>query len=77
MGLIRLDLLNNCDGPKAIGTHNAPLFPAGEFDLLWLEKYHVSKLFVVGNGGPLMLAFSNVHVFWEFSIFSSALSTAF
>ena len=47
---------------KSHGTHNAPLFPAGEFSLLRLEKYHIFDLLVIGNGGPLMLACSNVHV---------------
>ena len=45
------------------GTHNGPLFPSGEFDLPRLEKYCVFDLIVVGNGGPLMTACSNVHVF--------------
>ena len=34
-------------------------------------------LFVVGNGGPLMFACSNVHVSGESSIFGNAFSTAF
>ena len=62
---------------KIHGTHNAPLFPAGEFDLPQLEKYCVFYLVVVGNRGPLMLACSNVHVFEECSIFGIAFSTAF
>ena len=48
---------------KIHGTHNAPLFPTGELDLPRLEKYRVFDLFVVGNGGSLMPACSNVHVF--------------
>ena len=40
---------------KSHDTHNAPLFPAGEFDLLRLEKYRVFDMFDIGNGGPLML----------------------
>ena len=51
------------------GTHNAPLFSTGEFDLPQLEKYRVFVLFVVGNGRSLMLVCSNVHVTGEFSIF--------
>ena len=39
---------------KIHGTHNDPLFPAGDFDLRWWEKYCVFDLVVVGNGGPLM-----------------------
>ena len=62
---------------KSHGTHNAPIFPAGEFSLHRLEKYRVFDLFVVGNGGLLMLACSNVHVFCEFSIFGYAFSTTF
>ena len=65
-------------GPKAMGhkpwskshgTHNAPIFSAEEFDLSQLEKYHVFVLFVIGNGGSLMLACSNVQLTGEFSIF--------
>ena len=62
---------------KSHGTHNAPLFQAGEFSLPRLEKYHFFDLFVVGNGGPLMLTCSNMHVFGEFSIFGNAFSTSF
>ena len=47
---------------KSHGTHNAPLFPAGEISLPWLEKYRILDLLVVGNVGPLMLACSKVHV---------------
>ena len=54
-----------------------PLFPAGEFDLPRLEKYRVFDLFVVGNGGPLMLACSNLYASREFSIFGIAFSTTF
>ena len=54
-----------------------PLFPAGVFDLPWLEKYCVFDLFVVRNEGPLMLACSNVYVSGESSIFGNAFSTAF
>ena len=62
---------------KIHGTHNAQFFPAGEFYLPWLEKYRVFSLVVVGNGGPLMLACSNVHVSGEFSIFGITFSTTF
>ena len=68
MGILRL---------KSHGTHNAPLFPAGEVNLPLLEKYSVFDLFVVGNEGPLMLACSNVHVSKESSIFGYAFSTVF
>ena len=51
------------------GTHNAPLLPAREVDFPRLEKYRVFYLFVIRNGGPLILACSNVHVFGESSIF--------
>ena len=51
------------------GTHNAPLFPIEKFDPPQLEKYRVFILFIIGNGGSLMLACSNVHVTGEFSIF--------
>ena len=54
---------------KIHGTHNAPIFPTGEFDLPRLEKYRAFELFVVENGESLMLACSNVHVYGEFSIF--------
>ena len=61
---------------KIYGTHNAPFFLVGEFDLPRLEKYCVFNLFFVGNGGPLMLECSNVHVFEESSIFENAFSMA-
>ena len=64
-------------GLKSHGTHNAPLFPAGEVDLPLLEKYRVFDLFFVRNEGPLMLACSNVHVSGESSIFCNAFNTAF
>ena len=62
---------------KSHGTHNAPLFPAGEFDLPRLEKYRVFVLFVIGNGGLLMLACSNMHITGEFYIFGVAFSMEF
>ena len=51
---------------KSHGTH-----PAGECSLPLLEKYRILDLLVVGNGGPLMLVCSNVHVSGEFSIFGN------
>ena len=62
---------------KIHGTHNAPLFPSREFDILRLEKYRAFYLVVIGNGGPLMLACSNMHVSGEFTIYGVALSTTF
>ena len=62
---------------KIHGTHNAPLFLAREFDRLRLEKYCVFYLVVIRDGGPLMLACSNVHVSGECSIFGIAFSTTF
>ena len=47
---------------KSHGTHNAPL-------LARLEKYRIFYLFVVGNGGSLMLMCSNVHVSEGFLFF--------
>ena len=54
---------------KIHGTHNAPLFPSGEFDLHQLEKYCVFDLVVVRNGEALILACSNVHIFGELFYF--------
>ena len=62
---------------KSHGAHNAPFFRLGSSIFPRLEKYHVFDLFVIGNGGPLMLACSNVHVSEEFSIFGNAFSMAF
>ena len=75
--LICLGLLSEDAGPKAIVPTMPPLFPAGEFSLPRLEKYRIFDLLVVGNGGPLMLVCSNVHVFGGFSIFGNEFSTAF
>ena len=52
-------------------------FPFREFNLPRLEKYCVCDLVVVRNGGPLMLACSNVHVSGECSISGIAFSTNF
>ena len=54
---------------KSHGTHNAPIFPAREFSLPWLEKYRIFDMLVAGNEGPPMLACSNVHVFGGFFFF--------
>ena len=62
---------------KSHGTHNAPLFPVGEFSLPRLKKYRIFYLFVIGNRGPLMLVCSNVHISEGFSIFGNAFSTDF
>ena len=62
---------------KIHSTHNASLSPSGEFDLHRLEKYYVFDLVVVGNGGPLMLACSNMHVSGEYTIYGIAFSTDF
>ena len=62
---------------KIHGTHNAPFFPTGEFNLSLLEKYRIFDLVVVGNGELLMLACSNMHVFEGLSIFGNASSTDF
>ena len=63
---------------KIHGTHNALIFPTREFDLPRLEKYCAFYLVVIENGGPLMLACSNMHVFGDnCSIFGIAFSAAF
>ena len=62
---------------KGHGTRNAPLFPAREIRLLWLEKYRILDLLVVGNGGPLMLVCSNVRITRGFSIFGNTFNAAF
>ena len=62
---------------KSHGTHNVPLFSVREFSLPRLEKYRIFYLLVVGNGGLLMLACSNVHVSRGFSIFGNAFSIVF
>ena len=60
-----------------MGTHNALLFSIGEINLPRLEKYSILSTMVVGNGGPLMIVCSNVHVFGGFSIFGNTFNTAF
>ena len=62
---------------KSHGTHNAPLFPAGEFSLPRMEKYRIFYPLIIGNRGQLMLACSNVHVFGEFSISGNSFSKDF
>ena len=54
-----------------------PPFPVGEFSLPRLEKYRIFDLLFVGNGRPLMLACSIVHVSEGLSIFGNAFSTTF
>ena len=54
-----------------------PLFPVGEINLPWLEKYRSLDLLVIGNGGPLMFVCSNVHISGGFSIFGNTFNTAF
>ena len=63
---------------KTHGTHNAPIFPSGEFVLPRLEKYcFFFNLYIIGNSGPLILACSNAHVSEEYTIYGVALSTTF
>ena len=64
-------------GAKSHGTHNALFLRLGSSVFPRLEKYRVFDLFVIGNGGPLMLACSNVHVSEEFSIFGNTFCTNF
>ena len=54
-----------------------PFFWLGSSVFPWLEKHRAFDPFVIGNGGLLMLACSNVHVFGRFSIFGNAFSTTF
>ena len=63
-----LGLVNDraCSRP---GTHNAPLFLAGEGSLPRLEKENVFYWLCVGNNGQLVLVCSNVRITEEFSIF--------
>ena len=60
-----------------VPTMPLPNFLAREFDIPRLEKYRVFDMFVVENGGLLMLACSNVHVSRKFSIFGIAFSIFF
>ena len=62
---------------KSHGTHNAPIFPAGEISLPRLEKYRILDLLVVGNGGLLMLVCSNARITEGFSIFGNTFNAAF
>ena len=75
--LIHLGLLNRDDEPKAMVPIMAPLFKAGEISLPPLEKYRILDLLVVGNGGPLILVCSNMHVSGGFSIFGNTFNMAF
>ena len=54
---------------KAHGTHNAPLFHAGEGGHPRLEKENICDWLSVGNRGLLMLVCSNVCIIREFSGF--------
>ena len=74
---ICLGLLNMGDGPKVMVPTMLPLFLVGEISLPQLEKYHILDLFVVGNGGPLMLMCSNARVTRGFSIFGNTFNAAF
>ena len=60
--LIRLGLLNRDAGPKAMVPTMPPFFPVRGFSLPYLEKFRIFYFLVVGNGGPLMLACSNMHI---------------
>ena len=62
---------------KSHDTHNAPICSARKISLPRLEKYRILDLFVVGNGGQLMLVCSNVHVSKGFPIFGNTFNTAF
>ena len=64
-------------GSKARVPTMPPFFPTREVDLPRLEIYRVFDLFFVGNGGPLMLAYSNMHVSEESSIFGNQFSMTF
>ena len=52
-------------------------FLAREISLPWLEKFRILYLLVVGNGGPLMLVFSNARVTGGFSIFGNTFNADF
>ena len=58
------------------GTHNAPIFPAGEVSLPRLEKENVYDWLGVGNSGLLIPACSNVRISGEFSIFGVTFDVA-
>ena len=75
--LIGLGFLSGDVRLKSMVPIMPPLFPDGELDLPWLEKYCVFDLVVIENEGPLMLACSNVHVSGECSIFGIAFSMPF
>ena len=62
---------------KNRGTHNAPIFSAGEISLPRLEKYRILDLLVVGSGGLLMLVYSPAHITKGFSIFGNKFNAAF
>ena len=62
----------NGRGGVGPSTHNAPIFPAREVNLPWMEK----SFFGVGNNGLLMLVCSNVRITQEFSIFGITFDAA-
>ena len=66
MGLSRPGPVGWSGWAKAHGTHNAPLFPAGEVSRPRLEKENMFDWPSVGNSGRLMLVCSNVifQIFW-------------
>ena len=55
---------------KAHGTHNAPLFPAGEVILRRPGKENIWDLLGVGIGEALMQGCFDVYINGEFSSFS-------
>ena len=69
MGFSHPRLVSRRVWAKAHGTHNAPLFPAGEGSLPRLEKENVCDGLSVGNNGLLMLVCSNMIITGEFSNF--------
>ena len=75
--LICLGLLNRRASPKAMVPIMPPFFPAREISLPQLEKYRMLDLFVIENGGTLMLVCSNVRVSGGFPIFGKTFNTDF
>ena len=66
MVLSRPGSIGRSSWAQAHGTHNAPLFPAGECNRPQLEKENVFDWPSMGNSGQLMLVCSNVNflTFW-------------
>ena len=54
---------------KAHGTHNAPLFPAGEVVLPWPGKENIWDLLGMGIGEALIQWCSEVYITGEFASF--------